>query len=121
MAYSTPKDPLALEAGDLRHSITILQPWITMGSSGAETSYTAFLSDVRAKIEPMRGTDIVKSGMTTTQTFLTVTIRYVSGITAQMQVQRQSGATYIIQAIENVLERNRVLKLLCLDIGGVGA
>lgn len=117
----TPKDPLAIEAGELRHSVTILQPSITMGTSGAQTTYTTFLSDVRAKIEAMRGTDIVKSGMQVTQTFLTVTIRYVSGITPQMQVQRHGGATYIIQSIENVLERNRVLKLLCLDIGGIGA
>jgi SPP1 family predicted phage head-tail adaptor len=79
-------------------------------------TWTPLFSDVRAAIDPYRGTELIRSGQDVTQTFIIVTIRYIEGIAATMQVQAHSG-TYVIQSIQNILERNRVLKLLCLGIG----
>jgi SPP1 family predicted phage head-tail adaptor len=110
------KDPCALAAGTLRHAITILQQTIIPDSvSGNVDTYTMFLS-TRAIIEPIHGTDLVRSGQDATQLFITVTIRYQPGITSTMRLQTDS-ATYRIVAIENVLEKNRVLKILCLALG----
>ena len=109
-------DPTGLAAGDLCHSITILSATASSDASGNIATYTPFLTGVRAKIDPVRGVELIRSGQDVTQTFITVTIRYVPGITSQMQVQAYHGL-YSIRSIENVLERNRVLKLLCLAIG----
>jgi head-tail adaptor len=64
----------------------------------------------------MRGTDLVRSGQDTSLVFITVTIRWQPGITSAMRIQTATG-TYSIQAVENVLERNRRLNLLCLALG----
>jgi head-tail adaptor len=113
---STPKDPCALPAGDLRHSITILAPTLTTDTTGNIVTYTPFLT-VRAKIEPLGGLELIRSGQDISQTFLTVSIRYVPGIISKMQVQSYHG-THIIKYIENVLEKNRVLKLMCVAYEG---
>jgi SPP1 family predicted phage head-tail adaptor len=110
------KDPLLLPAGALRHVVTILQSTLTTDLSGVVTTWTPFVSDIRAKIEPMRGLELLRSGQDATNNYITVTIRYVPGIQAAMRVKAHD-ATYLIQNIENVLERNRVLKLMCLGLG----
>jgi SPP1 family predicted phage head-tail adaptor len=110
------KDPLVLNAGDLRHAITILKLTTSVGLAGSETIWTPFLTNVRAKLEPIKGSELIRSGQDVSQTYITVTIRYQPGILAQMRIQANNG-TYIIQAIENVLERNRVLQLTCLSVG----
>lgn len=114
---TAPKDPLVLPAGELRHSITILAPTLTTDATGNVMTYTPFLTDVRAKIDPVKGLELIRSGQDISQTFITVSIRYVPGITSQMQVQAHHGL-YTIRYIENVLERNRVLKLMCLALEG---
>jgi len=116
MATAKNTDPCALAAGDLRHSINILAPTsYTSGASGMVPVYTTAFSGVRAKLDPVRGIELIRSGQDVSQVFITVTIRYMPGITTQMQVQAYHG-TYRIQSIENVLERNRVLKLMCIGV-----
>jgi SPP1 family predicted phage head-tail adaptor len=112
---STPKNPLLIPAGDLRHVVNILEPTLSTDASGAVQTWTTFLADVRAAIDPIRGTELIRSGQDVTQTFITVTIRYVPGVTAAMRVEAHHG-TYVIQSIENISERNRVLKLLCMAV-----
>ena len=106
------KDPLLIPAGELRHSITILQPILTSDSTGNVITYQPFLCDIRAKIDPVRGIEMIRSGQDVSLVFIQVTIRYVPGINASMQVQAQHGL-YTIESVQNVLERNRVLVLMC--------
>jgi len=110
------KDPLAINAGDLRHAITILQVSTSVGDAGSEVTWIPFLTNVRAAINPMNGTDIIRSGQDVSQTYITITIRYQPGVLGQMRVQANNG-TYVICSIQNILERNRVLKLTCLAVG----
>lgn len=114
---STPqyKDPLALPAGSLRHAVTILQPSFTTDASGTITTWSTF-TVVRASLDPIRGIEIIHSGQDVTNVFLTMKCRYIPGIDTTMRAQSQHGQ-YIIQAIENVLERNRVLVLTLLAVG----
>jgi head-tail adaptor len=114
---TTPKDPCALAAGDLRHSITILGPTLTTDITGNVVTYSPFLTDVRAKIDPVSGLELIRSGQDISLVYITVSIRYVEGIKAKMQVVGYHG-TYWIRYIENVLEKNRVLKLLCTAVEG---
>lgn len=120
MATQKPQ-PYELSAGELRHSITILAPTLITDSTGNVPSYSVFLSDVRAKIDPLHGLELIRSGQDISQVFIAVSIRYVPGITSQMQIQTDEGANYTIRYIENVQQRNRVLKLICLYLGGARA
>jgi head-tail adaptor len=62
------------------------------------------------------GTDVLRGGQDTTKLFLTVTIRWQTGIVPTMRVQSLNG-TYVIQAVENPGERNVILTLRCLGLG----
>jgi SPP1 family predicted phage head-tail adaptor len=68
-----------------------------------------------AQIEPVRGTQVLKAGQDTTQLFLTIGIRWQTGILPNMRVKSNNG-TYTIQSIENPGERNVILILNCIAL-----
>jgi SPP1 family predicted phage head-tail adaptor len=105
----------SIDPGKLAHQITILQQTRSSDVSGTVAVWTPLLTTYAA-IEPVRGTDIIRSGQATTQLFLTVTIRWQPSIQPNMRVQSNSG-TYVIQSIENPGERNILLILNCLGLG----
>ena len=104
-----------LDSGEMRHQITILGQVPATDISGG-TVAMAPLVTCYAKIEPVRGLDVIKAGQETTQLYLTISIWWQAGILPNMQVQALNGL-YLIQSIENLLELNVVLKLTCLAIG----
>jgi SPP1 family predicted phage head-tail adaptor len=111
-------NPLSLPAGSLRHKITFLGKTATQDASGNSVTYQPTFT-TRAKIEPIRGTDLIRSGQDTAQLYLMITLRYRAGIDSSMRVQALHG-TYIIQAVNNILEANRVLELTCIAVGAKG-
>ena len=70
-----------------------------------------------AAIEIVRGLDVIRGGQVTTQLYLTVTFWYQAGILPNMRATAENGSTYVIQSVENVNERNIVLRLNCLGLG----
>ena len=102
--------------GEMVTQITILQASTESDISGAVTGvWTPFLV-ADAKVSPLRGDDMIRSGQDTTRLFLIVTIVYQSGILPNMRVQTRNG-TYIIQSIANPGELDVRLDLLCLALG----
>jgi len=104
-----------LDSGEMRHQITILMQAPSTDVSGGTVAMVPLVT-CYAKIEPVRGIDVIKSGQETTQLFLIISIWWQAGILANMQVQALNGL-YLIQSVENVLELDVVLKLNCLAIG----
>ena len=104
-----------LDSGEMRHQITILGQVPATDVSGGTVAMVPLVT-CYAKIEPVRGIDVIKSGQETTQLFLIISIWWQAGILANMQVQALNGL-YLIQSVENVLELDVVLKLNCLAIG----
>ena len=104
-----------LDSGEMRHQITILGQVSSSDVSGGTVAVAPVVT-CYAKIEPVRGIDVIKSGQETTQLFLIISIWWQAGILANMQVQALNGL-YLIQSVENVLELDVVLKLNCLAIG----
>ena len=104
-----------LDSGEMRHQITILAQAPSSDVSGSTVAMVPLVT-CYAKIEPVRGIDVIRSGQETTQLFLIISIWWQSGILANMQVQALNGL-YLIQSVENVLELDVVLKLNCLAIG----
>lgn len=112
-----------LDPGTLRHPIKIWK----MSSLGGDVSGTTVdpslvtaappAAPTMASIEPVRGTDVIRSGQATTQIFLTVKMWFQPGITPDMQVETESGSRFLIQSIENLLEMNLILVLNCIALG----
>ena len=107
-----------LNAGELRHRVTVLAETQTVTAAGTDTALAPVLS-AWAKLEPMKGTDVIRSGQNITQLPVIVSMYYDARVQPNMQLQALNGR-YAIQAIRNVLELNAVMELTCLAIAGAG-
>ena len=105
-----------LNAGELRHRVTVLAETVIASAAGTDTALSPVIS-AWAKIEPMKGTDIIRSGQDITQTPIIVSMYYDARVQPKMQLQALNGR-YAIQAVRNVLELNAVMELTCLAIAG---
>jgi SPP1 family predicted phage head-tail adaptor len=105
-----------LNSGDLRHRVTVLAETVTTTAAGTDTVLSPVIC-AWAKIEPMKGTDVIRSGQNVTELPVVVSMYYDARVQPQMQLQALNGR-YAIQAIRNVLELNVVMELTCLAIAG---
>ena len=116
-----PFDPLYLLSGDLRHSITIQKPSTTRDAAGQPVSAWTDVLTTRAKIEDTTSTsykEINQNGAITSQVTDLFTIRWPGAsidLAPGMRVQFGDNL-YLIQAVDNILKRNRVVKLFTLAI-----
>ena len=105
-----------LNSGDLRHRVTVLEETVTANAAGTDTVLSPVIS-AWARIEPMKGTDTIRSGQNITQLPVIVSMYYDARVQSRMQIQTLNGL-YVIQSIRNVLELNAVMELTCLAIAG---
>ena len=106
----------SLNPGELRHRVTVLAETAVTNAAGTDTVLSPVIT-AWAKIEPMKGTDVIRSGQNITQLPVVVSMYYDARVQPNMQLQTPNGR-YAIQAIRNVLELNAVMELTCLAIGG---
>ena len=106
----------SLNPGELRHRVTVLAETVTANAAGSDTTLSPVIS-AWAKIEPMTGTDVIRSGQNITQLPVVVSMYYDARVQPNMQLQAPNGR-YAIQAIRNVLELNAVMELTCLANAG---
>ena len=105
-----------LNSGDLRHRVTVLAETVIASAAGTDTVLSPVIS-AWARIEPMKGTDVIRSGQNITQLPVIVSMYYDARVQSRMQLQTVNGL-YVIQSIRNVLELNAVMELTCLAIAG---
>jgi len=115
-----PFDPLQLQAGDLRHSITIqAENTGTADAFGNPSSTWTNVLTTRAKIEGTTSNTyraMVQVTAVASQATDVITIRWPKQtIKPGMRVQFGDN-TYLIQAVDNVLRRNRIVRLVCMAI-----
>jgi hypothetical protein len=115
-----------LNPGELRHWIEFLEQSSTPPTTADECNEcNGSIGWVKgnpslgawAKIEAIRGTDLIRSGIDATLLYLTVTIWYQPGVSAQMHILSPTGCEYVINSVENVLLMNHILVLNCQAIG----
>src|SRR5438445_9405559 len=105
-----------ISAGELRHRIDIVRPSPSQDASGGwDVSLNKLFARVWAKIETLDGTDSLVAGAEASQVVHAITIRYRTGISADMQVIFQ-GRLFQIKAAPNPDERNKMLRLVCVEI-----
>ena len=103
-----------------RHPITIQQQTIanppSYDQSGATGQWSDFTTALAA-MDAVRGTDVVKGGQVTTQKYMTIGMWWQAGILPNMRVVTESGSTFLIQSVDDVMEMNAVLLLNCIALG----
>jgi hypothetical protein len=116
----------SLNPGDLRHWIWFLeqstsQPTGADDCNNCDTGISWAKGNpplgAWAKIEAVRGTDLIRAGLDSTILYLTVTIWYQPGVSAQMHILSPTNCEYVINSVENVLLMNHILVLNCQAIG----
>jgi len=118
-----PWNPLYLSAGDLRHSVTIQKPSATRDDAGQPVSTWTNVLVTRAKIEGTTSNaykEFVQDGAIASQATDVFTLRWPGSsidLAPGMRIQFRDN-TYLVQAVDNVLRRNRVVKLFCMVIDG---
>lgn len=109
----------SIDPGQFRHQITLLEQVAGNDSSGVNVAYVADSQPVNAwaKIEYLRGDALLKAGQDVSQVRLKVTMWYRAEFTANKRIQGPTGNQYVIEAVENVLEMNTYMVLMCLGVG----
>lgn len=101
-----------MNAGKLRHRVTIQSPVETQNTYGEAEVRWQDVATVWAMVEPLRGREYFASKQMVSEIETRVVIRYMAGITAKMKIVHGADE-YLIETIINVLERNRELQLMC--------
>jgi SPP1 family predicted phage head-tail adaptor len=113
---------LGINPGQMRHLITLLEPSTITGAAGAVTTYSPGIPPVQfyAKIECAGNEEVIRAGQDVTKSHIKVTARYNVLISSQKHIETPSGARYVIQTVEDLLEMRAYMELICEGVG-VGA
>jgi SPP1 family predicted phage head-tail adaptor len=121
------RDPLAIDAGQLRHQVTVQAqagaavPAAVTGMIAAqgEAGWADVLTCMAA-IRTLSAGEKYQAGQDVAQVTHEITVRWPGdSVVVGGQMRVLFGARkFTIQAVDNVLERNRVLKLMCMEIDG---
>lgn len=110
-----------LNIGAMKNQITIQRRCLTSPPTYDAAGPALGLVDVlttAAGIDIVRGTDMVKSGQTTTQLYLAIVTWFIPGIIPSMEIVNDgNGSRYLINSVENIKEANIVMVLNCLGLG----
>ena len=117
---ATYKDPLAIDAGELRHSVQIQQQSTSQSGTGALVQSWTTILITMGKISTASSREAYQAMQFTAQVSHVIKIRWPgTGVTILGGQQVLFGSrVFKLQTVENMLERNRVLLLHCLEING---
>lgn len=104
-----------MEAGKLRHRITIKQKTVVRDEFGGEQITWTALYTVWSEVMPLSGAEVVRFGLEEAEATVRVRMRYRSGIMPKMIVS-WGDRTFDILATSNRYERNKELWLECREI-----
>jgi SPP1 family predicted phage head-tail adaptor len=109
----------SIGAGELVHRIQIQKPVTAPGDSFGQSitpdTWDTVLT-VRAAIEPIGAGERNESGQLISEVSYRVTIRWTPVFIGANYRVLFRGRTFVVQAVNNLLERNRVLILFCSEV-----
>lgn len=119
-----PRAELIINSGELRHSIQVQQQTNAPdGTTGAPSQAWVPVLTTMAKISTARSSEVFQAAQFSAQVSHVIKIRWPgAAVTLAGGMQVVFGSrVFKLQTVENVLERNRVVLLHCLEINGVQA
>lgn len=109
-----------LNMGAARHSITIQQLGPTspptFDEAGQVNGWSNFATGVLAGMQAIRGTDVIRGGLTISELYMEIATWWIPGLLPNMRVV-YGASTYVIQSVDNVLQADMVAVMNCLGIG----
>lgn len=103
-----------MRAGSLRHRVTIQTPVTVKDQFGATTTTWTNYRTVFASIEQMKAYDKAAVATTWPGADITITLRYIAGLAANMRVLGPDGTIYSILGAPNDVDgRHREHILTC--------
>jgi SPP1 family predicted phage head-tail adaptor len=114
------RSPLSLPAGSLRHSISFEKRSTTTDSFGQPIESWNSVLTTRAAIDMATEKELYQTGLITSQVTHIITIRWpgiLVSVTPGMRI-RFGSHVYTVQAVDNVSERNRVVRIFALELNG---
>lgn len=104
-----------MNAGQLRHRVTIQQLTRVEDEGGGYEENWADIATVWAAVKPMRGNERYEAQQVQSTLTHKVTIRYRAGIKPQMRLL-YGNRFFNIEAVIDIEERHRWLELLCSEV-----
>ncbi|MFK7695401.1 phage head closure protein [Paenibacillus sp. HJGM_3] len=104
-----------MEAGRLRHRITLEQFTTSPDGAGGVTEAWVAFETVWAAVEPLRGREMVEHQQIQSGVTHRVRRRYRSGINSKMRI-KFGGRIFRIDSVINPDERNREMQLMCEEV-----
>lgn len=122
--YQIVDNHIVVNIGAMRHQVTVLQLGAASppayDAGGPRQSFSPLLTDLAAGIEMIRGTDVIKGGLATTELYLQIMIWFqeaVQVLPAMRIKQQHNNSQYVIQSVENPLGLDVILILNCVGLG----
>ncbi len=110
----------ALEPGKLRHQIQIQSQSSSQDSYGQLQQTWATIRTSWASIQSLILKEAFQADSLTSQVTHLITLRWPSGVSIQAGMRVVYGShTYKIQAVNNIDERNVILKLLVMELNAI--
>jgi SPP1 family predicted phage head-tail adaptor len=103
-----------MRSGPLRHRISIQEPVITRTSSGAERVEFVSIGTVWASVEPLRGSETLRSNQVTAEMDTRIRIRWsraVDEITAKWRIEFH-GVIYNIKQVAHLGFKHREIEIM---------
>lgn len=104
-----------MNAGKLRHRVTIQELVRTDDGYGGITETWQDVATVWAAVEPLRGNERYRAQQVQAELTHKVAMRYRVGVKPQMRLL-YAGRVLEIEAVIDVEERHRWLELLCSEV-----
>lgn len=112
-------DPLAFDAGELRHPIAMLHVSSTQDGFGQPLrNWGPPYRSTMASIRLLSGQELFQSQEFTSAAQIRIRTRWTDGNTVPGDRITWLAHTYVVQIVNDVLGRHRVLELTCLEIDG---
>lgn len=120
--YNTARDPLILQPGELRHSVQIEAPDYAPGARGMSVTPASWtpVRATMAAIYTAGGRETSMASQIVSQVSHVVKVRWTEDVIKANYRVVFGARTFTVGYVENVLERNRVLLLYCLEVDGGG-
>lgn len=118
-----PRDPLVINAGELRHQIVIQKQNYVPDAIGALSVNSPSWSTVRttwAAIYTAGGRETSMASQVVSSVSHVVKVRWTPIAIKANYYVLFGGRGFLVQYVENVAERNRVQLLYCLEVDGGG-
>ena len=107
-----------ITGGSLRKPVQILQQTSTPDASGQPLAAWSVVRSPFAAITDLSADEPYQAGQVTSKVSHLITVRWSSFVLQPGMRVVFGSRTFLVQAVNNVLERNSIVRMLCLEIDG---